>query len=144
MTSPEWRSFASRDIVELDSDLHLAAHPVQDGPGNSLLGVDQQRGDIRAEHGANTHFRRLYGDVSPEYSDETHTPQPRSVKDSYEDSAKPQIDVTSITLKSPTNVYWDGNPVYGLTWDILGILVSICFLSTLLRDLRTSNVTDIA
>jgi hypothetical protein len=136
MSSAEWRSFASPETVELDSDLDLAAHPVQDGSRNRLLRAGNQRGGIGEEHGMNTHFRRSYDDVTPEYSDETQTPQSRSIKDSYQDPAKLQFNVTDAPLQPSTNAYWDGNPVYALTWDVLGILVSICFLSALLRDLH--------
>jgi hypothetical protein len=129
-------------MVELESDLDLTTHPVQDGSRNRLLGIADRGVDIGEGPRTNSHFRRSYGDVSPEYSDDATPPQLRSVEDPYQGPDKAQINVTNTPLKPPSHVYWDGHPFYALTWDVLGILVSICFLGTLSRALHTWDIAD--
>jgi hypothetical protein len=114
MSSHERRSFASREMVELESDLDLTTHPVQDGSRNRLLGIADRGVDIGEGPRTNSHFRRSYGDVSPEYSDDATPPQLRSVEDPYQGPDKAQINVTNTPLKPPSHVY--SRALH--TWDI--------------------------
>jgi hypothetical protein len=40
------------------------------------------------------------------------------------------VDITTRDFDSSTHVLWNGNPVYALSWDLLGVVISILFLST--------------
>jgi hypothetical protein len=40
------------------------------------------------------------------------------------------IDVAKQRVETAAQVFWKGNPFYVLTWELLGIAISICFLGT--------------
>jgi hypothetical protein len=126
MDSPKWRSFASHEMAEIGTDLDLTTHPTQDGSTNRLLNRNDQGNDIVENHRTSAHFLQSHASVSSAYSDATETPM-----DARHSPAEPRMSGTYKAQETPTPNYWNGNLFYALTWEVLGIVVSICFLSTL-------------
>jgi hypothetical protein len=132
MNSPEWRSFASREMAEIETDVDLAAQPVQDGSTNRLLGTTDRGSDIGEGLPANGYFRRSSATVSPSSSEATETPRAGS-RENTRNHALEELSIrdTHEAKRAVTSKCWKGNPIFASTWEILGVVVSICFLSTL-------------
>jgi hypothetical protein len=138
LNSPEWRSFASCEMAEIETDIHLAAHPVQDSSTNRLLGNADKGVYVGEGSGTSANFQRSYANVSPEYFDTTETPQVRRTESARCGPAKPSTSGTFKAERAHAPGYWKGNSFYALTWEDLGIVVSICFLGKLSGESRLS------
>ena len=127
----------------LSENLELQPNPTfrqllrQDPAASRLLGPDFV---TSGNNNDSTHFfndTSYTNDTAVDLS-RTGTPVGRQQSDrSYESVAttdKPAPD-------SPARVYWKGSPVYALTWELLGIVISVLFLilGALVASLQGQN-----
>jgi hypothetical protein len=130
------------EMLELDSDLDLAAQPGYKGSTNRLLGQVEQfertRDSYEEDRMLFSHLQSRVNDGF-EYSEGTETPHRRSYENFEITSERLQASCAGTATTPVTNIHWQGNPWYHLTGEILGILVSICFLSTLPAIISSST-----
>lgn len=143
MKSPEWRSFAAHEMTQLDSDFNSVAHPAQDSASNRLLERDGQRNHISeptrtsaSRPGSHTNGSFVYSDAT-----ETHGLPSEEIVN------QPSMQKGARSGYFPANAHdsmeWKGNAWYALTWEVLGIVVAICFLSKSCAQ-YTQSITNVS
>jgi hypothetical protein len=130
--------FARHEAIELESAPLFSALREQDTATSQLLGPDfatdrnkqsRTQGSIahthlRADNKSDmSHVRLSVGDASSHERDESIN-SGHALKQGVSPSA---------------HVLWKGNPFYALTWDLLGIFISVLFLGMLHPPLRSSR-----
>jgi hypothetical protein len=130
MDSPEWRSFASHEMTQLGSDLDsdLVAQPGQDSTANRLLVRDGQEQHIDEPTRVSASVHRTHTNSSFVYSDDGGTYPLPPDETANQHSVQTGAGSVQYAEKVYEPVYWNGNAWYALTWEFLGIVVSICFL----------------
>jgi len=110
---------AERDPSPESIELHQRGSSRHDMVESSeTLGV--QRDAVSNENSTSTHA--LLGDTDGANRDE--------------ESKFSGFFETRAAADATSHVFWKGNPWYPLSWDLLGILISICFLSKLLYSVE--------
>ncbi|KAF1846268.1 uncharacterized protein K460DRAFT_406484 [Cucurbitaria berberidis CBS 394.84] len=127
MNRLDWHSFASRETIAHDSDFDLTADPARDASSVQLLDQPHEAVNHRGDYQRDTHSFQPY--VSDGLKDPGgDTLHSQSIRNKYHDLDYSIPKNVQATTDSSTRVHWKGNPRYHLTWEIIGVLVSVCFL----------------
>ncbi|CAN9235029.1 unnamed protein product [Alternaria alternata] len=125
---PERRSFAFHEVPQLRSDFDPVIQSGQESAANRLLGRDGQEQNADERTRASVSQHQFHPNDSFVYSDDG---QSRSLPpDETTNKHLAQVGAHSVPFseKAKEPVYWKGNTPWALTWEFLGIVVSICFL----------------
>jgi hypothetical protein len=132
MNSPEWRSFVSLEMVELESDFDLETRSIHDDSTNQLLQPACYATSVNKEPPASLRSCQSSIHNRSQYLEGTTTLHQRC-QDTNRDPKQLQTDSTQAVMDPPPHVYWKRNPLCHLTWESLGLVTSICFFGTLFR-----------
>jgi hypothetical protein len=142
VNSPERRSFVFHEVPQLRSDFDPVIQPRQESAADRLLGRDGQERNTDERTRASASLHQLHPNGSFVYSDDEQSRSPPLDETTNKHLA--QAGTCSVPSSEKVNepVYWKGNTPWALTWEFLGIVVSVCFLSrSCVRYVRsTANV----
>jgi hypothetical protein len=133
MDSAQWRSIASPEMVELDSDFDLETGTVHVNSTNQLLQPTRLVTSVKERPPASHRSSMSSVHDRSDYLEDTARLRQWPLDSTIYDPKQMQSHSTHGIMDLPPHVYWKGNPIYYLTWESLGIAISICFLSMLLR-----------
>ncbi|RYN65030.1 hypothetical protein AA0117_g12232 [Alternaria alternata] len=125
---PERRSFVFHEVPQLRSDFDPVIQPGQESAANRLLGRDGQEQNTDERTRASVSQHQFHPNDSFVYSDDG---QSRCLPpDETTNKHLAQVGAHSVPFSEKTKepIYWKGNTPWALTWEFLGIVVSICFL----------------
>ncbi|KAL1798197.1 hypothetical protein ACET3X_002234 [Alternaria dauci] len=129
MDSPEWRSFVSHESTQLRSDFGSVIQPGrQDGAANQLLESDGQEQHNDERNRASASLNQFHNNGSFVYSDDEQSHSLPSDGTTNKHLAQASAGSVPSQEKVGDSVYWKGNTPWALTWEVLGIAVSLCFL----------------
>lgn len=121
-------SFASTEATELDFDFSFATNRGRDASADQLLSGSNETVDAENDYQRTRNDIPSRTNVYNEVRDATQSGQiPMDELSNLRSRKQVYCDISQIS--EDATVQWKGYPVYYLTWEALGILISICFFS---------------